>query len=92
MKICFVIFLLRPRTAVEIVTPVSGNTDKIFGVMDRFLMVAKNSSDMAEMDAPESSKAGPDTPQTSTKISGRCETCPWNLFEVTIVNRWVTVR
>jgi len=84
MKTCFVIFLFRPHTAVEMVTLVTGNMDKNLGVRDRFLIVAKNSSDMAETDAPESSKAEPDTPHTSTGISGRCGTCPWNSFEVVI--------
>jgi len=74
MNTCLVIFLLRPRTAVDIVTPVTGKIDKSLGVRGEFLMVAKNSSDIAETDAPESSKAELDTPHTSTRISGRCGT------------------
>ena len=77
-RTCLVILRLRPPTAVVIVTPVTGKTDKVELF---FFSRVKNSSEIAEMDAPESSRAELDTSKILIWISGRCATCIGKSFD-----------
>jgi len=69
------------------VTPVTKSIDKVFGVGALVRIFEKNSSDIAEIDAPESSNAERLMSKIATWTSGRCGNC--NSDSWVVGNNWL---